>query len=91
MAKKKAEPLEKVSEVEEAPKVAHDIHTHVSDNVTTIWATCSCGFETAAYTIEGDGSKAVRAASEEAQKHLEQPEPQKLSADEEPPVEEPKG
>jgi hypothetical protein len=89
MAKKKAEPQEEAPKTE--PKIAHDIQTHVSDNVTTIWATCSCGFETAAYTIEGDGAKAVRAATDEAQKHLWNPEPQKLSGEEEPAVEEPRG
>jgi hypothetical protein len=56
----------------------HELKTHISDNTTSLWITCSCGFETSFYTIIADGVAAMEAANEEAQQHVN---PRPLSID----------
>jgi hypothetical protein len=51
----------------------HDLTTKVSDNTSSLWVECSCGYESAFYTIEGDGREALKAAMDEAQIHLAPP------------------
>jgi len=51
----------------------HELMTRVSDNTTAIWLECTCGFETAFYTINGDGKDAMEAAREEGNRHLNPP------------------
>ena len=64
----------------------HEIELKVSDNTSTLWAVCKCGFESAFYTIEGDGQVAIDAANKEGERHMSPP----LTLDnedyEEPPV-----
>ena len=73
MARKKA--------AEDAPKVEHTLQMNVSDNSTSCWVTCSCGYESAFYTLgEGDGKEAMEAALAEARKHSEPPTPDEALA-----------
>ena len=51
----------------------HELMTRVSDNTQTLWLECTCGFETAFYTISGDGKDAMEAAREEGNLHLNPP------------------
>lgn len=78
--KKDEEPLE-------APE--HEMKANVSDSSTSVWVTCSCGYESPFFTIEGDGKEAMGALWEEAEKHLKPPTPDEAHAnpygDEEPP------
>ena len=60
----------------------HDLTVHVSDNTTTVWITCQCGFETAFYTIEGDGKQAMESARADAERHLSPPRPKAGAVDE---------
>lgn len=68
--------------------IEHNPEFRVSDNTTTLWAVCPCGWESAFFTIEGDGKKAMEGAKKEIDDHLaprptENPEDQPL---EEPPL-----
>lgn len=54
----------------------HNLTTRVSDNTQTVWMECSCGFETAFYTIVGNGVDAMKAAKDEGEQHAN---PQPLS------------
>jgi hypothetical protein len=54
-------------------EMKHDLTMKVTDNTSALWVVCSCGYESAFYTIEGDGRDAKKAALDEAQIHLAPP------------------
>ena len=64
----------------------HELEMKVSDNTSTLWVVCKCGFESALYTIEGDGQAAIDSANEEGERHMNPPLTLDNEEDEERPV-----